>query len=220
MKVLIIGATGRLGKQLVELALEKGHEVTAFARNIEELNQDHPKLRTLQGDVLYPTLIDAAIPGHDAILCVIGIRKFSGPITLMSRGIQNIIDAMHRHEVRRLITITGAGILQENGNQMIMESLSFPPNLQNVSLDHRRVYQILQSSHLDWTIVCPAFMVRRPANGDYVTRAEYYPQNAMNEVPLGDVADFITDEMEQSQFLHQRVGIAERMQELEEELGI
>ncbi len=221
MKVLIIGATGRLGSYLVQYALEKGHEVTAFARNIEDLPHSHPALTRVKGDVLYPTLIEAALPGHDAVLSVIGVRKFRGAVTLLSRGMRHITDGMGRFGIRRLITVTGAGILQENEQQLIMESLSFPPNLQNVSLDHRRVYHLLQETGLDWTIVCPAFMVRRPPTGEFLTAANHYPKGARNEIPLADVADFMTDELVSNQHLHQRVGIGQVQGEFEiEELGI
>jgi len=123
MKVLVIGATGRLGSHLVEHALEAGHEVTAFARNIDEFPLSHPNLKLKQGDVLYPALIEAALPGQDAVISVIGIRQFKGPITLLSTGIRNIITAMENQNIKRLVTITGAGILQEDDRQIVMESL-------------------------------------------------------------------------------------------------
>ena len=154
MKVLVIGSTGRLGKLIVEYALESGIEVRAFARNIEDLSIDHPALEKVQGDVLYPALVEAPMQGVDAVVSVIGIRQFSGPITLLSTGMKNVVNAMENRAVKRLITITGAGILQENEEELIMESLSFPPNLQNISLDHYRILKILKASSLDWTISC------------------------------------------------------------------
>ncbi|MEM6342452.1 MAG: SDR family oxidoreductase [Bacteroidota bacterium] len=209
MKVLVIGATGRLGSQLVEHALEAGHEVTAFARNIDEFPLTHPQLSLKQGDVLYPALIEAALPGHDAVLSVIGIRQFRGPITLLSTGIRNIISAMKTKGVKRLVTITGAGILQENDWQIVMESLSFPPNLQNISLDHLRVWELLKISDLDWTIVCPAFMHQsEKAIDDYIVKADYYPKNARNEASVKGVADFMIKECFENKFLNKRVGIA------------
>jgi putative NADH-flavin reductase len=125
MKILVIGASGRVGRYLVEYALQKGHDVTAFARNIEELGLEHPQLTTFRGDVLYPALIEAALPGHQAVLSVIGVRRFYGPITLLSTGMANIIASMHKVGVKRLITLTGAGILQETEDHLIMDSLSF-----------------------------------------------------------------------------------------------
>ncbi|MFK7921489.1 MAG: NAD(P)-dependent oxidoreductase [Bacteroidia bacterium] len=209
MKVLIIGATGRLGSQLVEHALEAGHEVTAFARNIEVFPLAHPNLRLQQGDVLYPALIEAALAGQDAVLSVIGIRQFKGPITLLSTGIRNIISAMENKGVKRLITITGAGILQENDWQIVMESLSFPPNLQNISLDHLRVWELLKISKLDWTIVCPAFMhLSEKITDEYLVSADYYPKNSRNEASVRAVAEFMIKEASDNQFLNKRVGIA------------
>lgn len=208
MKILVIGATGRAGRLLVEYSLEKGHEVTAFARNVEDFQLTHENLSKVTGDVLYPSLIGAAVKGHDIVLSVIGIRQFSGPIKLLSTGIKNIVGEMERLGVSRLITITGAGILQENEDELIMDSLSFPPNLQNLSLDHKRVFKALDNSALDWTIVSPAFMHNGDRTGNYLTRENYYPRGAQNEVSVEDVADFITREMTENKFVRKRVGIA------------
>ncbi|MCI4671495.1 MAG: SDR family oxidoreductase [Bacteroidia bacterium] len=208
MKVLVIGASGRLGSHLVDYSLEKGHEVTAFARNIENYPITHDNLKLLRGDVLYPMLIESALGDHDIVLSVIGIRKYSGPITLLSRGINNIIQSMEKAQKQRLITITGAGILQETENRMIMQTLSFPPNLQNLSLDHKRVLDLLEESKLDWTIVCPSFMHKGELTGEYLTSADYYPKGAKNEVSVQDVADFITEEMVKNEYVGKRVGIA------------
>lgn len=208
MKVLVIGSTGRAGRLLVEYALERGHEVTAFARSMDDYPVRHERLSTFTGDVLYPALIDAAMPGHDIVLSVIGIRQFSGPITLLSTGIRNIVSVMQQHGVRRLLTITGAGILQENHDELIMESLSFPPNLLNISMDHERVWHILRDSRLDWTIVSPSFMTHAARTGQYLVEADYFPRNCQNRVSVEDVADFITLEMTENRFLGKRVGIA------------
>ena len=208
MKILVIGATGRSGKLLVEYALEKGHEVTAFARNINDYPISEPGLTLFQGDILYPSMIEAALQDHDVVLSVIGIRKFRGPITLLSKGMKNIVSVMEKKGTKRLLTITGAGILQENEHQLILESLSFPPNLLNLSLDHQRVYETLKDSDLDWTLVAPAFMHAGERTQKYVVKPDYYPSPARNEISVEDVADFITKEMEENQFLKKRVGIA------------
>lgn len=208
MKVLVIGASGRLGSHLVEYSLEKGHEVTAFARNIEDYPLSHENLTLVRGDVLYPMLIESALKDQEVVLSVIGIRKYNGSITLLSRGIKNIVQSMEKLGPKRLITITGAGILQENEERMIMETLSFPPNLQNLSLDHQRVYKILDESSLEWTIACPSFMHLGERTGEYLTKENFYPKGAKNEISVQDVADFMTEEMSQNSFVGARVGIA------------
>ena len=205
----MIGATGRAGGKLVQYALEKGFQVTAFARNVDQLTIEHENLDKIQGDVLYKGLVDAAMSrGFDVVLSVIGIRQFSGPITLMSQGIKNIIRSMEHYGVKRLLTITGAGILQENDSTLIMDSLSFPPNLQNLSLDHRRLWKLLKASDLDWTIICPAFMHMGERTENVLVSKDNYPQRARNEVSVEDVADFMTREMIDNNFIGARVGIA------------
>jgi putative NADH-flavin reductase len=208
MKVLVIGATGRLGKLLVAYSLEEGHEVIAFSPNIDEFPFGHEKLTLFQGDAHFQSLIASAAQDVDVIFSVVGIRKFSGPITLLSDSIRNIIGAMQKLGKKRIITITGAGILQDNERQTIMESLSFPPNLQNLSLDHQRVWELLRASDLDWTIACPAFMHTRERTGKYLVAKDYYPKQALNEVSVEDVADFMVKEMVENQYLKSRVGIA------------
>ncbi|MDP5171992.1 MAG: SDR family oxidoreductase [Bacteroidia bacterium] len=207
-QVLVIGATGRAGRRLVEYSLEKGHHVTAFARNIDQFDLKHQNLRKVQGDVLYKGLIDAAVKGQDIVLSVIGIRQFRGPITLMSEGMKNIIRSMEEHSVKRLLTITGAGILQEDEEMLIMDSLSFPPNLQNLSLDHKRVWKLLKASTLDWTIVCPAFMHSGEKTGNILVEKNAYPRKAQNDVSVEDVAEFITEAMLDPTYVGSRVGIA------------
>lgn len=208
MNILVIGATGRLGRLLVEYALDQGHHVTGFARNFENYPISHENLTCVVGDVLYPSLINKAMKGKDIVLTVIGIRQFRGPITLLSTGIKNVIDAMKARKVKRILTITGAGILQENEEVLLMDSLSFPPNLLNISMDHLRVFEALKASGLDWTIAVPAFMHGGERTGKYLVKSDYYPPKSLNEVSVEDVADFMVKEMTENKFVGKRVGIA------------
>ncbi len=80
MKLVIFGATGTVGEQAVQQALEQGHAVTAFARNLTKLNIQHPQLRLAQGDVMDSVAVEAALQGQDAVLCVSG-ALIDGPRT-------------------------------------------------------------------------------------------------------------------------------------------
>jgi uncharacterized protein YbjT (DUF2867 family) len=63
MKLVIFGATGTVGRQVVEQALEQGHTVTAFARNLTKLDIQHPQLGFAQGDVMDASAVEQAHPG-------------------------------------------------------------------------------------------------------------------------------------------------------------
>ena len=73
MKIIIFGSTGTIGKHLVEQSLNKGHEVTAFSRNIEHLNKfNHPKLTKVVGDVFNVSDCQQAIQGQGIVIIVLG----------------------------------------------------------------------------------------------------------------------------------------------------
>ena len=199
---------GRAGKLLTEYALEAGHSVTAFSRSVDKADLSHPKLRYVKGDVLYPALLEAVMPGHDAVISVLGVRNFSGPITLLSEGMEAIVNVMKNTGVKRVLTIGGSGILQQTDTRLRRDDPGFPPYLHNITADHYRVYDILSHSGLDWTIVTPPYMPDGERTSEYLVEADYFPQNARNEIAVEDVADFIIKELNENKFVGKRVGIA------------
>jgi putative NADH-flavin reductase len=150
------------------------------------------------------------MPGHDAVISVLGVRNFSGPITLLSEGMEAITNVMKSTGVKRLLTIGGAGILQQTETRLRRDDPGFPPYLHNITADHYRVYDILNRSKLDWTIVTPPYMPDGTRTGEYLVEADYFPQQARNEIAVEDVADFLLKELEENKFLKKRVGIAYR----------
>ena len=74
MKLLIFGATGATGRQLVEQALAQGHEVTAFVRNPAKMTTQHEKLKVVKGNIMDCHSVGAAVAGQDAIFSALGVR--------------------------------------------------------------------------------------------------------------------------------------------------
>src|SRR5947209_20010961 len=100
-RVLIVGATGGTGRQLVAQALERGHAVTALVRDPSALRVEHPRLHVMRGDVLdYPS-VDAAMQAQDVVLCALGHKRFFQPTHILSGGTRNILRAMEAHGVKR-----------------------------------------------------------------------------------------------------------------------
>ena len=93
MKLVIFGSTAGTGRELVEQALEQGHDVSAFARTPEKLGDlEYPNLRVIQGDVLDSAAVAAAVAGQEAVLCTIGAG--AGRTTLREDATRNILQAM------------------------------------------------------------------------------------------------------------------------------
>lgn len=109
MRVLIFGASGRTGQHLVRQALEAGHEVTAFVREPARLKMDHARLRVVSGDVTDAVRTEEAVAGSEVVLSALGHTRTSAK-DLQTVGTKNIVAAMHRHGVRRIVSLTGAGM--------------------------------------------------------------------------------------------------------------
>src|SRR5262249_26085194 len=133
MKVSIIGATGGSGLAAVRSLIAEGHDVTAFARHPERIAIESARLRRVSGDVLNPADLTPAIAGQDAVIVTLGITenplrvRFFGPahtdLAVRSAGTRNVIAAMQRHQVRRLIVQTSYGVGKTRDRLRLVERL-------------------------------------------------------------------------------------------------
>ena len=106
MKILVSGATGNVGRLVVEQALARGHEVVALARNPQNLQREHPNLTTGAVDILDAQTLKPWLQGVDAVISTVGIGTSKTPTTLYSAGTKNLLDAMQEHGVSRLVVIS------------------------------------------------------------------------------------------------------------------
>ena len=203
MKLIIFGATGGVGRQVVEQALEQGHIVTAFARNPAKLDIGHPNLELFPGDVMELAAVEQAMQGQDAVVCTLGSgQKLSG--TVRSEGTRHILQAMEKTGVRRLIcqTTMGTGDSWESLN-FYWKYIMFGFILRNVFADHQRQeHDVLQSS-LDWTIVRPGAFIDGDRTGHYRHGFPGTDKTSKLKISRADVADFILKQVGDRSYLHQ-----------------
>ena len=120
MRVAIFGATGRTGRHLVEQALKEGHEVTALVRDYSRMKTPHERLRVVRGDVLDPARVEEAVAGANAVLIALGHTKTSTK-DVQTRGTKNIVVAMKKHGVSRLVSLTGAGVRDKEDRPKLID---------------------------------------------------------------------------------------------------
>jgi putative NADH-flavin reductase len=169
MKLLVIGAAGRTGKHLVEQALAAGYDVTAYVRHPEALTQRHDRLFVVQGDVLDPVAVSAAVEGKDAVVSALGV-KGRDATTVFSAGIANVIEAMKAKGVRRVITISTAGLDSDADvplPQRLVATYIVARLLRNLYRDQARMEAELEASGTDWTIIRAPLLTDKPAVGTY-----------------------------------------------------
>lgn len=203
MKLVIFGATGTVGRQVVQQALAQGHTVTAFARNPAKLNLQHSQLSFIQGDVMDSEAVELAISGQDAVICVLGSGK-QLTSTIRSDGTQQIIQAMQKVEVRRLICQSTLGAGDSWGNlDFYWKYIMFGFILRKVFADHERQEALVQNSKLDWTIVRPGAFIDGPLTGKYRHSFPGTDRNITLKVSRADVADFILKQLSDQSSLYQ-----------------
>lgn len=208
MKLVIFGATGSIGRQVVEQALAQGYTVTAFARNLAKLNMQHPNLKLVQGDVREHLTVYQAVQGQDAVVCVLGSgQKLTG--TVRSEGTRQIIHAMQQAGVHRLICQSTLGAGDSWGNlNFYWKTVMFGFLLRNVFADHQRQEAAVKQSQLDWTIVRPSAFIDGLHTGQYRAGFPSTDQTTQLKISRADVADFIIKQLGSDTYLHQTPGLS------------
>jgi putative NADH-flavin reductase len=201
MKVLIIGATGGTGRQLVEQALTADHEVTALVRNPEKIRVRHKRLRVVQGDILDFNSLDLAVAGQEAVVSSLGTKSVFKPVTVFSQGTTNLLRAMNKHDVRRLICITGIGAGDSRGHGgFLYDKLVLPVFLKRIYDDKDRQEELIRKSNLDWIIVRPGFLTKGPQTGNYRILTDLTGVTA-GRISRADVAAFMLGQLQSDRYL-------------------
>lgn len=203
MKIAIFGATGKVGRHLVDQALERGDEVTVLARDASKLTtQRHERLKVVQGDVLDPEDVEQAVVGTRAVLSAIGHTKTS-PKDVLSEGIKNIVAAMNEHGVRRLVSLTGAGVRDPKDDPKLVDRAigALLKLLQRDLLeDSIRQARLIKESDLEWVIVRAPVLVEGEKKGEY--RIGYVGKESGTRLSRADLADFMLKQTTDDTYLH------------------
>ena len=206
MKLLIIGATGATGREIVTQALSQGHEVTALVRDATRA-AFNPSVKIAVGDVLDVRTLEKALAGQDAVISSLG-SVASGPfkeMTLLSEGTRNLVATMQTQSVKRLVCITGVGAGESKGHgPWYYNWLIQPLMLRGVYQDKTRQEEIVRASGLDWTLVRPAILTNGAASGVRAVRAFTGLAGIhVGTIRRSDVAAFCLQELADGRYLRQ-----------------
>ncbi len=210
MQVIIFGATGMVGKELVNQSLYKGYRVKAYGRNVFTAGlPEKQELELVQGALFDEKQVLEAIRGCDAVLSSLG-GGVGGADFTRSLGMKNIVAQMQQAGVHRIMAVGGKGTLLVNDDELLMEQPDYPQQFLPVSHEHLKAYEILKASNLQWTVVCPPDIINAAATGEFITAANYPPSPDTNRITAGDLALFMLGELTNNEYVQQRVGISAR----------
>lgn len=208
MKLLIFGSTGGTGRELLKQALQQDHSVTAFARNPAKIDDiQHTNLQVVRGDVLDPPAVETAVAGQEAILSTIGAG--AGRTTLREDGTRNIIEAMEKASVQRLISQSSLGVDDSRANlSFFTKYIIVSVFLRHAFADHERQEAIIKQSSLDWIIVRPPHLTNGPHTGAYSHGFPTTIRRIKGKISHADVADFMLKQLTDDIYHHQTPGVS------------
>jgi putative NADH-flavin reductase len=206
MRLFILGATGGIGRELVNQALARHHRVTAFVRSPHKLGAAREGLTLIEGDVRNTDAMSAVLFGHDAVLSTLGPAG-PGRNTITSDGARATVAAMQAAGVRRLLVVGVAALFPDVGifGRLLRNTL-----LRNIADDSAEMERIVKATNLDWTIVRPPRLTNGPRTEHYGVAADHLPKAAGGNATISraDVAHFMLNELEQPAHIRRVVGIA------------
>jgi putative NADH-flavin reductase len=188
MKLVVLGATGGVGLEIVRQAIEHGHSVTAFVRSSERLKPFQDRIAVKQGDLLNRFEVEQVIQGHDAVLSGFGPRVpiSKGDANLLRDFAVALTAAMQQVGVRRVVVVSTAFLFRDSivPPTYLFGRLFFP----GVVVDAAAMERIFVGSGLDWTIVRPPQLTDNPRTGRYRVREGHLPRFGF-KISRADVAD-------------------------------
>jgi len=210
MKIIVFGATGGTGKEIVRQAIEQDHTVTAFVRNPDAFTPQE-NLRIVQGDIFDETQVAEAIDGNRAVLCALGARTLKRE-AILARALPNILRGMEKYYVERLITLGAAGSYFPSGKYQtgwrnILMAVIKNTFLRHPFADQAAQEKLLLQSAVDYTIVRPPRLIDRSEAGDVRVLPDGLPSGG-HQISRSDVADFMLQQLTDPRFHRQGVYIS------------
>ena len=192
MKLVVFGANGPTGRLTTEMALARGHAVTAVTRRPGSFPLSDPGLRVVGADVMDAAAVDAAIEGQEAVISTVGVPYTKETVRVWSQGGANIIAAMKDHGLRRLVCVTSTGTTNEHapGETFTFKKIIAPILLKmgrTVYDDMARLEKLIVASELDWTVVRPAGLFDGTEVTDYRAEPRRLPGRFTSRVDLADL---------------------------------
>lgn len=207
-RILIVGATGGTGRELVSQALERGYTVTALVRDPSRLKVEHAQLKVMQGDVLDAGSVEAAVRGQQAVVSALGHKRYFQPSRILSQGTTNILQAMEAHGVRRFVCETSLGIGDSAGRLGLYYTFFvIPVILPFYYWDKTRQERLIAASHADWVIVRPGSLTNGKKRGRFRHGRRVGSFFWTVGISRADVAAFMLDQLESNIYLRSAPGV-------------
>jgi putative NADH-flavin reductase len=207
MNVLVFGASGRTGRELVKQALAQGHTVTAFVRHPASFDITHPQLKVVQGDAADRVSVERAVKDQDAILCALGGANLLKRDQAVVVGVHNIIMAMEEAGIRRLIYLSADTVHDTRDQLNALRKVFVPLLFHNSAADHELNESMIKQSHVDWVIVRPPMLTNGGRTSTYRCGERLPARAIIPHFSRADLAEFMLKQLADDRFLEKAAAV-------------
>lgn len=211
MKIVLWGATGLTGREILSQALEDEHEVKAVVRNPIQIKEERANLSVVQGDVLSPQSVQEAVAGGEVVISALGsgatLAQARKPTTVYSEGFANIVAAMRKHDIRRFITLLAVGTVPDPNEPLVHKQIIrriLKANYDDIGKAEKNV--LANCGDLDWIGIRPMRLMDTPRTGKYRTAVNFLPPGGVG-ISRADVAEFMLRQLYTDEYLRRYVTI-------------
>jgi putative NADH-flavin reductase len=211
MKIIVFGATGGTGKEIVRQAIEQGHMVTAFVRDASALTP-HENLKIVLGDIFDRAAVASALDGSRAVLSALGARTLKKEDVVLARALPNILAAMDEHYIQRIIVLGAAGSKYPAGKYQtgwfrLVMGIAKATFLRHAYADQAMQEKLLEESGMDFTIVRTPRLNDKVEPGEVRVLPDGLPSGGWH-IRRADVAAFMLHQLTDPRFHRQGVYIS------------
>ena len=211
MKVALIGATGFVGSHILEELVHRNMEVTAIARDVENL-KNKPHVLAVQMDVMHDNSLGSALNGNDVVISAFN-EGWTNPEIYDDylEGSRHILKELKETGIKRFIVIGGAGSLLDENDNRLVDDPNFPKEIKPGALAAADFYEVIQrEEELDWTFISPAIEMnpskKGKRTGKYRTGTDHpvFDHDGHSNISVEDLAVAVVDEVENNNFIKKR----------------
>ena len=189
MNILILGAAGGTGRELVRQALAAGHRVTAFARRPSRLGMTDAALLPFEGDLGDSDAVRRALGGQDAVISALGnpspFRRNPGLVA----AVASLVREMEAHGPARLVFLSSVLVPESRHQAGRLAATLVPILLSREIADHVEKEASIVDSSLDWTLVRPTKLSNGSLTGSYLSGPDVSAIRALAMLPRADLAE-------------------------------
>jgi putative NADH-flavin reductase len=207
MKLLVFGASGKTGREVVRQALARGYAVTAFVRQTSRLPIAHANLRLVAGEISNPEAIARVVAGQTAVISTLGVGQPMTHDQAVIEGVRAIARAAEQASVERLLYLSFIGVHDSRDAAGFVLRQLATTLLRHEVADHEVKEAAIIASFVDWTIVRPPKLTNGRLTAAYRVGEDIRARSPLPMMSRADVADFMLRQLTDAAFIRKAVRI-------------